>query len=136
MKNSLTGHRLEIFFRDVELDTRGRLLRDKLNALELSVTIENIWLSEVYTLEGEFSHKQLNDVAALLLNPVIHDVLIDLLSQHPVLPLAGVFKALWPGRKQAAAASTFRSFKERTNFYQSTSMCPVVRRVRRHLCRV
>ncbi|RLB68981.1 MAG: phosphoribosylformylglycinamidine synthase, partial [Deltaproteobacteria bacterium] len=77
MKNSLTGHRLEIFFRDAELDTRGRLLRDKLNALELSTTIENIWLSEVYALEGEFSHKQLNEAAALLLNPVIHDVLID-----------------------------------------------------------
>ena len=27
------------------------------------------------------------------------------------------------------------SFKERTNFYQSTSMCPVVRLARRHLCR-
>ena len=77
MKNSLTGHRLEIFFRDVELDTRGQLLRDKLNALELATTIENIRLSEVYTLEGEFSSKQLDEAAALLLNPVIHDFLID-----------------------------------------------------------
>ena len=77
MKKSLTGHRLEIFFRDVDLDTRGRLLREKLNSLELSTAIENIWLSEVYTLEGEFNSRQLQGVATLLLNPVIHDVLID-----------------------------------------------------------
>ncbi len=77
MKKSLTGHRLEIFFRDVDLDTRGLLLRDHLNALELSTTIENVWLSEVYTLEGEFSEKQLQEAAELLLNPVVHDFLID-----------------------------------------------------------
>ncbi|MCK5914780.1 MAG: phosphoribosylformylglycinamidine synthase, partial [Deltaproteobacteria bacterium] len=77
MTTNLVGHRLEIFFRDVDLDTRGLLLRDKLNALDLSTTIENIWLSEVYTLEGEFSPERLHEAASLLLNPVIHDVLID-----------------------------------------------------------
>ena len=77
MTKNLIGHRLEIFFRDPELDTRGQLLRDKLNALDLSVTIDNLQLSEVYTLEGNFSPARLREVAGLLLNPVIHDVLID-----------------------------------------------------------
>ena len=77
MKNSVTGHRLEIFFRDLELDTRGRLLRDKLNSLELSTPIDEVWLSEVYTLEGDFTPARLQEVASLLLNPVVHDYLID-----------------------------------------------------------
>ncbi|MCK5679195.1 phosphoribosylformylglycinamidine synthase, partial [bacterium] len=77
MKKNLVGHRLEIFFRDADLDTRGLLLRDKLNALDLSTTIDNIWLSEVYTLEGEFSSEHLREAASLLLNPVVHDVLVD-----------------------------------------------------------
>ncbi|HIE06861.1 MAG TPA: phosphoribosylformylglycinamidine synthase [Desulfarculaceae bacterium] len=77
MTKNLIGHRLEIFFRDPELDTRGQLLRDKLNALDLSATVDNLRLSEVYTLEGDFSPVRLREVAGLLLNPVIHDVLID-----------------------------------------------------------
>ncbi|MEA3348203.1 MAG: hypothetical protein U9Q39_03980, partial [Pseudomonadota bacterium] len=77
MEKTTTGHRLEIFFRDVELDTRGQLLRDKLNSLELSTVVEEVWLSEVYTLEGDFNQSRLKEAADLLLNPVIHDCLID-----------------------------------------------------------
>ncbi len=77
MKKTTTGHRLEIFFRDVDLDTRGQLLRDRLNSLELSTVIEEVWLSEVYTFEGDFSPARLQEAADLLLNPVIHDCLID-----------------------------------------------------------
>ena len=77
MKKTTTGHRLEIFFRDADLDTRGPLLRDKLNSLELSTVIEEVWLSEVYTLEGDFSQIRLQEAAGLLLNPVIHDCLIN-----------------------------------------------------------
>ena len=76
MKKINAGHRLEIFFRDAELDTRGLLLREKLNSLELSTKIEEVWLSEVYTLEGDFSRSRQQEVASLLLNPVIHDCLI------------------------------------------------------------
>ncbi len=77
MKKTNAGHRLEIFFRDAELDTRGLLLRDKLNSLGLSTPIEEVWLSEVYTLEGDFTPARLQEVAGLLLNPVVHDCLID-----------------------------------------------------------
>ncbi|MCD6293284.1 MAG: phosphoribosylformylglycinamidine synthase [Deltaproteobacteria bacterium] len=77
MKKITTGHRLEIFFRDVDLDTRGQLLRDKLNSLELSTVVEKVWLSEVYTFEGDFSRARLQAAAELLLNPVVHDCLID-----------------------------------------------------------
>ncbi len=77
MKKTTTGHRLEIFYRDAELDTRGRLLQEKLNSLELSTVIEEVRLSEVYTLEGAFSQARLQEVAGLLLNPVVHDSIID-----------------------------------------------------------
>ncbi len=77
MKNNVTGHRLEIFYRDAELDARGQFLRDKLNSLDLSTVIEEVRLSEVYTLEGDFSEARLQAAADLLLNPVIHDCLID-----------------------------------------------------------
>jgi phosphoribosylformylglycinamidine (FGAM) synthase PurS component len=77
MKKINLGHRLEIFFRDVALDTRGLLWRDKLNSLELSTPIDEVWLSEVYTLEGDFSPTRLQEVAGLLLNPVVHDFLIE-----------------------------------------------------------
>ena len=72
-----TGHRLEIFYREPELDTRGALLREKLRELELAAGIEDIRLSEVYTLEGEFSARELAEAAKLLANPVIHEVNID-----------------------------------------------------------
>ena len=77
MNQPTTGHRIEIFFRDAELDTRGQLLRDKLNSLELSTVVEEVRLSEVYTFEGDFSRARLQEAAKLLLNPVIHDCLID-----------------------------------------------------------
>ncbi|MBN2808847.1 MAG: phosphoribosylformylglycinamidine synthase [Deltaproteobacteria bacterium] len=77
MNRNNAGHRLEIFFRDSELDTRGLLLQDKLNALGLSGVINQVWLSEVYTFEGDFSSSRLQAAAALLLNPVVHDCLID-----------------------------------------------------------
>ncbi len=77
MMKKPVGHRLEIFYRDPGLDTRGQLLRDKLNTLDLETTIDDIRLSEVYTLEGEFSPARLRQAAELLSNPVIHDYLLD-----------------------------------------------------------
>ncbi|MCD6430641.1 MAG: phosphoribosylformylglycinamidine synthase [Deltaproteobacteria bacterium] len=77
MTKTTAGHRLEIFYRDAELDTRGLLLQDKLNSLGLSAVVEEVRLSEVYTLEGDFSQARLKEVAGLLLNPVVHDCLID-----------------------------------------------------------
>ena len=90
MTKNMAGHRLEIFFRDAGLDTRGQLLRDKLNALDLSTKIDDIRLSEVYTLEGEFSPARLREAAGLLLNPVIHDVLID--EPRPLGPADAVLE--------------------------------------------
>ncbi len=77
MGDPTIGHRLEIYYRDPELDTRGILLRDQLNELGLGAAIVTVRLSEVYTLEGEFSAGRLREAAALLHNPVIHDFLID-----------------------------------------------------------
>ncbi len=76
-KTAPPGHRLEIFYRDPGLDTRGELLCKRLKELGLTTAIHRIRLSEVYTLEGQFDRKRLREAAELLHNPVIHEVLID-----------------------------------------------------------
>ncbi|MBN2706241.1 MAG: hypothetical protein JXR89_07365 [Deltaproteobacteria bacterium] len=72
-----TGHRLEIFFQKPEFDARGPLLCAGINSLALTNPIDEVRISEVYTLEGEFPQGALQAAAGLLSNPVIHDFLID-----------------------------------------------------------
>ncbi|MEA3333975.1 MAG: hypothetical protein U9Q58_10315, partial [Pseudomonadota bacterium] len=127
MKKTTVGHRLEIFFRDVDLDTRGQILRDKLNSLELSTAIEEVWLSEVYTFEGYFSPACLQEAADLLLNPVIHDCLIDearpLSSADLILEvgfLPGVTDNIAHSAVETLADAWGTSLKDDQGIYSST----------------
>ncbi|MBW1645925.1 MAG: phosphoribosylformylglycinamidine synthase [Deltaproteobacteria bacterium] len=70
-------HRLEIYYRQPELDTRAARLRERLLGLGLEDRLANVCLSDVYTLAGDFSPDRLREAADLLHNPVVHRYLID-----------------------------------------------------------
>ncbi|MBN2231733.1 MAG: phosphoribosylformylglycinamidine synthase [Deltaproteobacteria bacterium] len=81
-------HRLEIFYRDSGLDTRGGALAGRLGCLGAAAGLEAVYLSEVYTLEADYARAELEAVAALLANPVVHDCLIDEPRRLPVFAWA------------------------------------------------
>ncbi len=70
-------HRLEVFYQRPELDTRAARLRERLLGLGLEGRLDDVYLSDVYTLAGDFSPTRLEEAAALLHNPVVHRFLID-----------------------------------------------------------
>ena len=70
-------HRLEIYYQQPELDNRARRMGERLNALGLSVEISTVLISDIYTLEGDFTAGELLQAAQLLSNPVVHQFGID-----------------------------------------------------------
>lgn len=70
-------HRLEIYYQQPELDNRASRMAERLNALGLSVEISTVLISDIYTLEGDFTAGELLQAAKLLSNPVVHQFGID-----------------------------------------------------------
>ncbi len=70
-------HRIEIFYRRPEMDNRGRQILDRLNGLGLDGSVSFVLLSDVYTLDGDFTAAELQQAAQLLSNPVVHRFTID-----------------------------------------------------------
>ncbi len=70
-------HRIEIYYPQPELDTRARRIFDRLNGLGLSGRISAVFISDIYSLEGDFSAAELLQAAQLLSNPVVHQFIID-----------------------------------------------------------
>jgi len=70
-------HRIEIYYQQPELDTRARRILDRLKGLKLSGRISAVHISDIYTLEGDFTDVELLQAAELLRNPVVHQFTID-----------------------------------------------------------
>ncbi len=76
-KEETMVHRIEIYYQRPELDTRARRILDRLNGLGLSGNISAVLLSDIYTLEGDFTQAELLQAAQLLSNPVVSRFIID-----------------------------------------------------------
>jgi len=71
------AHRIEIYYQQPELDTRARQILERFNGLGLSGRVDSVYISDIYTLDGDFTAAELLQAARLLSNPVVHQFIID-----------------------------------------------------------
>ena len=76
-KEEAMAHRIEIYYQQPELDTRARRIFVRLKGLGLGGSITAVSISDIYTLEGDFTDAELLQAAELLRNPVVHQLIID-----------------------------------------------------------
>jgi len=67
------AHRIEIDFKI--LDTRAEIMRERLR--DAGFSVEDVALSDVYTVDYDFSSEELEKIAKMLVNPVTQEYRVD-----------------------------------------------------------
>ncbi|MBN2333413.1 MAG: phosphoribosylformylglycinamidine synthase [Deltaproteobacteria bacterium] len=105
------AHHIEVYYQQSELDARAVRLMERLQGLGLAGRLFSVSISDVYTLEGDFSAAELEQAAQLLSNPVIHQVLVN--RSRDLAELSHVLEVgFLPGVTDNVAATTRETLQD------------------------
>lgn len=77
-------HRIEVYSK--VFDARAVAAKNRLLKLDLVGSDCDLWISDVYTIDKDFSHDSLKNIASMLANPVTQSFVT---KTHPSPPLSG-----------------------------------------------